>query len=906
MAIPLIGSSGTATGGTNIAALLQALLPTLIGTGTTTGTQTQTQGTAINPQINDLLTQLFSGVTAGNSGYTKDAAIADSTNVINGMVKQAIDANMPSVLGGGRQAGVYNDTTTTLLNNDLQSRIAAQAANLVQQNINNYAQITGNNNNTAANIGAQLAQGNRTQTNTNTTTQQTSPAIGGSAKNNIMTGLLGTVGGTALKNMPWDKLYNGVSSALGSIGSAGSSAIDAGGFLNAGYGFDNGLGGAAPSFGAGLDLGNLGSAAGFSGSTYDFGSALSNLGSSAGDVASNVGSAISGFADSAGQGAVDLAGSIGGGLGSAWDWLGDTAGNIGDWFSGFFANGGLVPSRDDFRTMADGERAKMANGGKVPEMANGGRAGNAAYTDGSTRRPVYDISQALWESLTGNAPQTGGTAVEAPGTNDQGGISQISGAELAAYVQSQINRLADMNEQAQPSTGQMVAQSGLSNAQRTRSIANMIDKATAAGGAGDLAAASGLQGASSALEGGISTGGANAVGGSDILGALSGNSGTLPTYAEASGGQGSPLLGAGTTAAGGELAAAGIGGAGAALSGAGAGSLAGTVGATDALGALAGGTGFLPAYTGTASGIFAGTGTGAAAGSTAATATGAAAGSTAAAGGSGAAVGGSAGAAAGAEAGAGIAGGLAYLPALPFALAIGGMLNGIFGRPDGPPISSRDRANNYSRGAGSIEAALSSLQQAGVDTSQLKASSYGGSGLNTALGNVAEATGAYKDWMTPEIKQFYDQAVKSYDNNARSGFDMDHTYYMQDSPLLQAYMQAKYGAADPNKVATGLGGYSREQYDEAENYFHSSEMGLQSYANSLPIAFEASGNQAANGGLMPGKEQDPSGSKDNIPIMVSGGEYVVPKSVVDTLGAGFFDNLVNLYHTQIPGRPATK
>jgi hypothetical protein len=48
----------------------------------------------------------------------------------------------------------------------------------------------------------------------------------------------------------------------------------------------------------------------------------------------------------------------------------------------------------------------------------------------------------------------------------------------------------------------------------------------------------------------------------------------------------------------------------------------------------------------------------------------------------------------------------------------------------------------------------------------------------------------------------------------------------------------------------------------------------------------------ARGGLVPKGGYDPAGTADNIPIRVSGGEYVVPHHVVLAKGSDFFDRLI--------------
>lgn len=152
-------------------------------------------------------------------------------------------------------------------------------------------------------------------------------------------------------------------------------------------------------------------------------------------------------------------------------------------------------------------------------------------------------------------------------------------------------------------------------------------------GPGAEASIASLGGAGSALAG---AGTPAALGVVDSLGSMLGGSPFLPGYSSGATGIFGPALGgaaeaAGSTAGGstlgdaadaglglvgglGDVIGAGLGGAGSALSGMGAGSLAGTVGGLDSLGALAGGTGFLPGYAGTgATGIFGGgVGTGAA------------------------------------------------------------------------------------------------------------------------------------------------------------------------------------------------------------------------------------------------------------------------------------------------------
>lgn len=59
----------------------------------------------------------------------------------------------------------------------------------------------------------------------------------------------------------------------------------------------------------------------------------------------------------------------------------------------------------------------------------------------------------------------------------------------------------------------------------------------------------------------------------------------------------------------------------------------------------------------------------------------------------------------------------------------------------------------------------------------------------------------------------------------------------------------------------------------------------------------------ADGGSIPSRGSDPSGTKDNIKIAVSGGEYVIPKHVVAAKGTEFFDRMLEQYD---PNNPESK
>lgn len=124
---------------------------------------------APNQKILDMLTQYFGNQASATGGYTKDDAIKDSTGQIQDMITQMLQQNMPSISANQKTAGGYNDTTTQLMQNDLQARMDKSALSTVMQNIQNYATIQQN----AGAVAATEAKSSGIYTNQNT--QNSSP-----------------------------------------------------------------------------------------------------------------------------------------------------------------------------------------------------------------------------------------------------------------------------------------------------------------------------------------------------------------------------------------------------------------------------------------------------------------------------------------------------------------------------------------------------------------------------------------------------------------------------------------------------------------------------------------------------------------------------------------------------------
>lgn len=73
--------------------------------------------------------------------------------------------------------------------------------------------------------------------------------------------------------------------------------------------------------------------------------------------------------------------------------------------------------------------------------------------------------------------------------------------------------------------------------------------------------------------------------------------------------------------------------------------------------------------------------------------------------------------------------------------------------------------------------------------------------------------------------------------------------------------------------------------------------------NSAPVGQQP---RMANGGSIPPRGNDPSGTRDNISIKVSGGEYVIPKHVVAAKGTEFFDRMLEQYNPNNPDSKVNK
>ncbi len=177
----------------NVVDLIQSLtglVPVFSGGGTTT----------TNTSSLDEATKASLQQTATGDQFSKDQAIADSQGAVDAVVRTILETNFPSLASAQRGSGVFNDTTTQLLLNDLTSRAAGQGAALQQQTVKNFADIQNN--------AANTLKGSST-----TTTQTQGPQI-----EDPLSALL-TTGGVALGGHLFSKAggFDGLFSALGGL-----------------------------------------------------------------------------------------------------------------------------------------------------------------------------------------------------------------------------------------------------------------------------------------------------------------------------------------------------------------------------------------------------------------------------------------------------------------------------------------------------------------------------------------------------------------------------------------------------------------------------------------------------------------------------------------------------------------
>lgn len=91
------------------------------------------------PGFTDELGAVLYQSLTGTSGFTKQDALTDVQGLLKQQATNALQESMPKIAAQQNQAGAYNSTTNTLLQNDLQARIAGQLAATQLDAIKTYA-----------------------------------------------------------------------------------------------------------------------------------------------------------------------------------------------------------------------------------------------------------------------------------------------------------------------------------------------------------------------------------------------------------------------------------------------------------------------------------------------------------------------------------------------------------------------------------------------------------------------------------------------------------------------------------------------------------------------------------------------------------------------------------------------
>jgi len=104
------------------------------------------------------------------------------------------------------------------------------------------------------------------------------------------------------------------------------------------------------------------------------------------------------------------------------------------------------------------------------------------------------------------------------------------------------------------------------------------------------------------------------------------------------------------------------------------------------------------------------------------------------------------------------------------------------------------------------------------------------------------------------------------------------------------------GLATPNEMP--------EQYDQGIVF--SLLLAAQAVQGGMPAPKRTIPTGMAEGGHIPPTGADPAGQADNIPIRVSGGEFVIPKHVVAAKGTEFFDRMLQQYDPNNPDSKVNK
>lgn len=116
---------------TSLINAFSGLVPIFSGGGTRTSSASN-----LDPTVQASLAKKATG-----DEFSKDAAIDFSDDAVQQILKKLLETNVPTLASSQRQSGVFDDTTTQLLLNDLNTRAAAQGALVRQKTVKDFSDI---------------------------------------------------------------------------------------------------------------------------------------------------------------------------------------------------------------------------------------------------------------------------------------------------------------------------------------------------------------------------------------------------------------------------------------------------------------------------------------------------------------------------------------------------------------------------------------------------------------------------------------------------------------------------------------------------------------------------------------------------------------------------------------------
>lgn len=197
------------------------------GTSTTTESGSSTTNTsnsagsaAGKTTLNDLLGTLQGMVSSAGQGYSKSDAIADSQTAADAAMNKVLKSGVGTANQSTTSGGAYNSTTQKLLSDDLAAQGAAASAEVTQNTISNYAQLSNQQSQLALSsmmsaLGLDQSGESSSTAKTDYTKSITAPAAGGSALGGLVSKGL-TIAGGVVGGMYGGPLGASIGSQLGS------------------------------------------------------------------------------------------------------------------------------------------------------------------------------------------------------------------------------------------------------------------------------------------------------------------------------------------------------------------------------------------------------------------------------------------------------------------------------------------------------------------------------------------------------------------------------------------------------------------------------------------------------------------------------------------------------------------